>query len=59
MWRKKNAYRLLAGKPERKRQLGRPRRKLVDTINIDFGEIGWGLLIGLIWVRIGTRRGLV
>jgi hypothetical protein len=38
---KKNAYRLLVEKPERKRPLGRPRRKCVDNIKMELGEIGW------------------
>jgi hypothetical protein len=29
------------GKPEGKRPLGRPRRRLVDKIKMDLGEIGW------------------
>jgi hypothetical protein len=32
---KRNAYRILVGKPERKRPLGRPRRRWVDNIKID------------------------
>jgi hypothetical protein len=32
---KRNAYRLLVGKPERKRPLGRPRRRWVDIIKSD------------------------
>jgi hypothetical protein len=39
---KRNAYRLLMGKPEGKRQLGRPRRRWVDNIRMDLGEVGWG-----------------
>jgi hypothetical protein len=39
---KRNEYRLLAGKPEGKRQLGRPRRRWVDNIRMDLGEVGWG-----------------
>jgi hypothetical protein len=39
---KRNAYRLLMGKPEGKRPLGRPRRKWVDNIRMDLGEVGWG-----------------
>jgi hypothetical protein len=35
-----NAYRILVGKPERKRPLGRPRRRWVDNIKIDLREIG-------------------
>jgi hypothetical protein len=42
MGEKKNAYRLLVGKPEGKRPLGRPRRRWVDNIKMDVLEIGWG-----------------
>jgi hypothetical protein len=41
MWEKRNAYRILVGKPEDKRPLGRPRRSWVDIIKMDFREIGW------------------
>jgi hypothetical protein len=30
------------GKPEGKRSLGRPRRRWVDNIRMDLGEVGWG-----------------
>jgi hypothetical protein len=39
---KRNAYRLLVGKPEGKRPLGRPRHRSVDNIRMDLGEVGWG-----------------
>jgi hypothetical protein len=39
MGAKKNAYRILVGKPEGKRPLGRPRRRRVDNIKMDLGEI--------------------
>jgi hypothetical protein len=39
---KRNAFRLLVGKPEGKRPLGRPRCRWVDNITMDLGEIGWG-----------------
>jgi hypothetical protein len=42
MGEKRNAYRLLVGKPEGKRPLGRPRRRWVDNIRMDVGEVGWG-----------------
>jgi hypothetical protein len=42
------------GKPERKRPLGRPRRRWVDNIKMDLREIGWD---GVIWLRIGTSGG--
>jgi hypothetical protein len=47
---KMNAYRLLVGKPEEKRPLGRRR---VDNIRMDLGEVGWGDVDYPI-LRIGT-----
>jgi hypothetical protein len=41
MGEKKNAYRLLVGKPERRRPLGRPRRRWLDNIKMDLLEIDW------------------
>jgi hypothetical protein len=41
MGERRNAYRILLGNPEGKIPLGRPRRRLVDNIKIDLGEIGW------------------
>jgi hypothetical protein len=40
MGEKRDAYRLLVGKPERKRPLGRPRRRWVDNIKMDLVEVG-------------------
>jgi hypothetical protein len=37
----RNAYRILVGKPEGKRRLGRPRCRWVDNIKIDLREIEW------------------
>jgi hypothetical protein len=54
---KMNAYRILVGKPEGKRPLGRPRRGWADNVKIDLREIGWGT--GSIWLRIGTGGGLL
>jgi hypothetical protein len=39
---KSNAYRISVTKPERKRPLRRPRRRWVDNIKMDLGDIGWG-----------------
>jgi hypothetical protein len=38
---KRNAYRVLVGKPEGKRPLGRLRRRWMDNIKMDLREIGW------------------
>jgi hypothetical protein len=45
----RNAYRILVEKPERMRPLGRPRRRWVDNINMDLGEIGWD---GMDWIKL-------
>jgi hypothetical protein len=60
MGEKKNAYRLLVGKPEGKRPLGRPRRRWVDNIRMDLGEVRWRDVdwIGLALDR-NRRRALV
>jgi hypothetical protein len=48
MGEKRNAYRLLVGKPEGKRALGRPGRGWVNSI-----EIGWG---GVDWIGLAQDR---
>jgi hypothetical protein len=55
MREKRNAHRLLVGKPEGKRPLGRPRRMWVDNTSIktDLGEIGWG---GVDWIVLAQDR---
>jgi hypothetical protein len=40
MGEKRNVYRLLVGKPEGKRPLGRPRRRWIDNIKMVHSEIG-------------------
>jgi hypothetical protein len=50
---KRNAYRLLVGKPEGKRPLGRPRRRWVDNIRMDLGEVGWGYVD---WIGLAQDR---
>jgi hypothetical protein len=47
---KRNAYRLLVGKPEGKRPLGRSRRRWVDNIRMYLGGMGWS---GLDWSGSG------
>jgi hypothetical protein len=50
---KKNACRILVGKPERKRPLGRPRRRWVDNTKMDLRGIGWG---GMDWIDLAQGR---
>jgi hypothetical protein len=42
MWGKRSAYRILVGRPEGRRPLGRPRRRWEDNIRMDLQEVGWG-----------------
>jgi hypothetical protein len=50
---KKNAYRILFGKPERKRPLGRPRRRWLDSIKIDLRGIEWD---DMDWIDLAQDR---
>jgi hypothetical protein len=50
---KRNAYRLLVGKPEGKIPLGRPRRRWVDNIRMDLGEVGWD---DVDWIGLAMDR---
>jgi hypothetical protein len=62
MGAKRNAYRILVGKPEEMRPLGSPRRKRVNNIKMDLRErMGWeGMVwIGYLWLRIGTSGGFL
>jgi hypothetical protein len=51
--------RVLVGKPEGKRPLGRPRRRCEDWIRMDLREMGWGVWSGFTWLRIGTVGGIL
>jgi hypothetical protein len=48
-----NTYRILVGKPEGRRPLGRPRRRCVDNIKMDLKLIGWD---GVYWVDLAQYR---
>jgi hypothetical protein len=50
---KRNAYRILVGKPVGKRPLGRPRRRWVDNIEMDLREIGCD---GMDWIDLAQDR---
>jgi hypothetical protein len=49
----RNVYRVLVGKIEGKRPLGRPRRRWEDGIKMDVREIGWG---GVEWIHLAQDR---
>jgi hypothetical protein len=49
----RHAYRILVGKPEGKRPLGRPRHRWVDNIKMDLTEIGWD---GRDWIKLVQDR---
>jgi hypothetical protein len=53
MGEKRNAYRVLVGKPEGKRSLGRPRRRWVDNTRMDLREVGWG---DVDWIGLAQDR---
>jgi hypothetical protein len=50
---KKNAYRLLLRKPERRRPVGIPRRRWVDNIRMALGGVGWG---DVDWIGLAQDR---
>ena len=56
-WEDRGVQRVLVGKPEGKRPLGRPRRRWEDNIKMDLQEVGRGLGTGWSWLRIGTDGG--
>jgi hypothetical protein len=59
MGKRRGAYRVLVGKPDGKRPIGRPKRIWEDNIKMDLQEVGWGAWAGLVWLRIRTGGGLL
>jgi hypothetical protein len=54
MGEKRNAYRLLVGKPEGRRPLARPRCRWLDNIRMDLIEVGWG---DVDWIGVAQDKG--
>jgi hypothetical protein len=54
MGENRNVYKVLVGKPEGKRPLGRPRRRWDDGIRMYLREIGWG---SVEWIHLAQDRG--
>ena len=53
MGERRGVYRVLVGKPEGNRPLGRPRRKWENNIKMDLQEVGCG---GMDWVELAQDR---
>ena len=53
MGERRGVYRVLVGKPEGKRPLGRPRRRLEDNIKMDLQEMGD---VGMDWIELAQDR---
>ena len=53
MWDRRGVYRVLVGKPEGKRPLGRTRRRWDDNIKMDLQEVGCG---GMDWIEFTRDR---
>jgi hypothetical protein len=59
MGEERKLYKVLVGKPEGKRLLGRPRHRWEDGVRMNLMEIGLGVWIGFVWLRTGTGDGLL
>jgi hypothetical protein len=59
MGERRGVYRVLVGKPEGKRALGKPRHRWEDNIKMDLQEVGCRAWTGSSWLRIGTGGGNV
>jgi hypothetical protein len=53
MGERRGAYRVLVGKPDGRRPLGRPRCRWEDNIKMDLREVGWG---GADWIDLAHDR---
>jgi hypothetical protein len=59
MGKGKGVYRVLVGRPECKKPLGRPRRRWDYSIKLDLRDVGIGGRNGVSWLRIGSIGGLL
>jgi len=59
MGKRSSAFRAVVGKPEKKRTLGRSRRRRENNIKVDLQIIGLVVWAGSIWFRIGASGGLL
>jgi hypothetical protein len=59
MRERRGAFKVLVGKLQGIRPLGRPRHRWEDNIKMDLQEVGWGAWTGLMWLKIGTGVGFL
>jgi hypothetical protein len=52
MWERRGLHRVMVGKPERKRSIGRPRRRW-ENYKMDLQEVGYG---GMDWIELAQER---
>jgi hypothetical protein len=55
----RKVFRVLAGKSDGKRPLGKPWRRWEGGLRVDLVRIGWEVWSGFSWLRIGTSDGLL
>jgi hypothetical protein len=53
MGERRGAYRILVGRPEGRRPLGRPRRRCEDNMKTDLQDVGW---VGMDWIELAQGR---
>jgi hypothetical protein len=53
MGEKRGSYRILVGRPEGRRPLGRPRRRWEYNIKMNIREVGW---VGMNWIELAQDR---
>jgi hypothetical protein len=53
MGEERKVHKIIAGKPEGMRTLGRPRRRWEDLIGVDLRDIGWG---SVVWIKLAQNR---
>jgi hypothetical protein len=58
MGKMRKGYKILAGIPAEKRQLGRPSHRLQGDIKMDLRDTGFGKMIGFVWLKIVGGGGL-
>jgi len=54
MEERRGTYRILVGKPEENRPLGRPRLRWIDNIEMDLQRVSWE---GMDWTGLAQNRG--